>query len=1172
MAGKYDEYEKILYGNKSSGSSALATNQGKIANYQARLAASGVNPEEATDTRNSLEKALNLRQNQNFLFDIFEILNRPQQALFGGIENMQQGGDFLEGAKQGITGDKQTQFKDILMNTGMFNDTTYEDLVKQGESGGLGTKLKAIDLVDLLGFGGDVFLDPMDIPLIPVSAASKGAKAVDAVTDVAKAADIADTASDIAKATEFISPTQAIGRAAKSGIKGAVNLADTGIEKALTKLDETKGIKYISPESKWASELGKVGDDVGKLEIYKGLKNNLTTMFNTKLSKTARDTQKLNEAKEAISRVWLEDNYNKINGVLDNTATKLGKTVEEVNKDINKIIDVVDDINMSKVIDGAKDGTIKYTNEIYKNLVDIAKDVPDSSDILINSIKKGKDGVLELGEEWEKAIDKFDLEKLDKQVKRASFLSQAEQKEIANLTKFYEQNAPEAVQAVRDFYNEGNKFISEQFSSMEGLGEKFLQDNLEGYSKHKLADDYAENVRKLSDYGVNLNDIQEQLPQGYSGVGTGARTLNTRKYSMSAQEANLLKQRELMNLPGLSDEGKRFIKDNIKLFDVDATAGLQEYINQMPKYAKNTQMIDEVMMKQGFGDLKEMSNLKRAIKEGKDVAGNTEKLNKLLDNSPFRLVEGGKTPYGFKKLDTDTKNYLVNFLRSTGKKTGNDELIKMAGQLNKLDNMAVDPTVLNIIKLNTDTMKKNEFGKLYNNLMGFFKKNSTASLTNQMNNITGNISNMAMAGMDVPDIAKYSSQAVKDLNNWEDILKRGVADLSQLSDDEVRIYNNLKGFMENVGLPDKNAILKKYDIDGVMKAIDTKGNKNLYDKYVDFFATLNANEDRVFKYALYTKAMDDPKFVKNLGIESVDELGRALTKEQMAGRAVNKALFDPSDLTAFEQGTMKNIIPFYTFTKKNLAYQISNMGDNLQNYNKLMKGYNSILNSFDGNEENIADYLKENMYIPIPGLDKDGNYTFLRAQLPFGDLTDVVSDPLGSLVNRGNPFVKALYENVANVNTLTGNKIEKYPGQKGNINILNDIPIIKDTPLSTAKFQQSVGNITGLNTLLRQIDRSYKGYQEGGIPGILTNNATITGNVDTDKLSKTYSQIEELQNIMKQYEQKGYQFSTLNELKKANKNGTLEGINAIFAKYGISDNSSSKSSPYSDYEKILYGR
>lgn len=1151
---KYQKFYESRYGNKTKSKSQLETNQNSINNLSARLAASGVNPNEAIDTRNWLEKSLNLRQDQNFIFDIFELINRPQQALFGGIENWQKGGDFLEGLKQGITGNKDTRFKDILMNTGEFDD-------EKGK----------INLVDVLGFAGDVFLDPMDLPLIPVSAASKGAKALDTVSDVARAADkatdvakavdkagdiakaanVVDTAGDVAKGIEFISPTQALGRGAKGLLKKGASTADTVLEKTLEKIDKAKGIEYGNVGSKWASELERVGEGAGKLETYKAIKNNLTTMFDTKLSKTARQTQKLNDAKEYMTRLALENKADEMYKALDATVEELGKkgivkTAEEVDKDMAKIIDTVKELPMSKVIDGAKDGTIKYTDDIYKKLISIAGDVPDDTEKLINGIKKGKNGVLELSEDWDKVFSKFDTGKLSEKVERASFLTQKEQKEIGDLIKFYEENAPETLEKFKSFYNDANTLVEDQFKSVKGLSQKYLEGNIEGFSKHKMADDYAENVRKLHDvYGVDLKQIENQLPTNTQGIGTGTKTLNARKYNMSAQEANILKKRELLEIPGLSKEAKDFIKNDINLFDTTATSGIQEYINQMPKLAKNTQTVDEVLMKQGFGDLEKISQLKIDIKNGKNVAENTAELNKLLDNSPFRLVEGGKTPYGFKKIEGTTKESLVNFLKSTGNKTGNDELVKMANQLSRLDNMAVDPTVLNIIKFNTNTMNKSEFGKAYNKLLNFFKKNSTASLTNQMNNITGNMSNMAMAGMGMGDISTYSAKALQDLNSYEDILKRGITDLSQLTDDELRVYNNLKGFMENVSTPDKATILRKYDIDGIMKDIDTKGNKNLYDKYVNFFATLNASEDRMFKYATYSYALDNPKFMRNLGIDIADNASAA-AKAKAAGEAVNKVLFDPSDLTAFEKGTMKNIIPFYTFTKKNIAYQISNMGDNLQNYNKLMKSYNSVLKSFDGNEENISAYLKDNMYIPLPGVDENGNYKFLRAQLPFGDLVDLTSNPLESIVNRSNPFIKTPYEIVGNKNLLTGQDIESFPGQKGNISILGDIPV-----LNRAKNQQLISNLTGLGTQFRMLDRSVQGYQNNGIPGIFTNNLTMTNNIDTDKLSRSYEQIENLQNLMKQYEQKGYQFSTMSELKKANKNNTVAGLDTLFAKYGI---------------------
>ena len=141
----------------------------QIGNYKTRLTSMGKDPEKATDKRNWLEKALNLEEDQNILFDIFEIIDRPRNALFTAIDKAVQGESFLEGLKEGITGETDTSGKDLLVNT--FN---MED--EEGK----------LNLSDVLGFGLDVVGDPTNWALfggktlldVGADAAKKGAKAV----------------------------------------------------------------------------------------------------------------------------------------------------------------------------------------------------------------------------------------------------------------------------------------------------------------------------------------------------------------------------------------------------------------------------------------------------------------------------------------------------------------------------------------------------------------------------------------------------------------------------------------------------------------------------------------------------------------------------------------------------------------------------------------------------------------------------------------------------------------------------------------------------------------------------------------------------------------------------------------------------------------------------------
>jgi hypothetical protein len=119
--------------------------ENQVKNYKTRLGNIGVDAEEVTDNRNFLEKALNLEKDQNVLFDIFEILDRPRNALFTGVQNALEGESIGEGLWEGFSGQRETSGKDILVdNFGMYDE--------EGK----------LNLSDVLGFGLDVVADPTD--------------------------------------------------------------------------------------------------------------------------------------------------------------------------------------------------------------------------------------------------------------------------------------------------------------------------------------------------------------------------------------------------------------------------------------------------------------------------------------------------------------------------------------------------------------------------------------------------------------------------------------------------------------------------------------------------------------------------------------------------------------------------------------------------------------------------------------------------------------------------------------------------------------------------------------------------------------------------------------------------------------------------------------------------
>lgn len=163
---------------------ALSSLNSQIQNYEERMKGADIDPSQFTDTRNPLEKWLNLREGQNPIFDIFEIINRPQQALFGGFTEALEGGSFGEGLSRGWTG-KERDYS----GGGMIRALTT----------GSGKDSGKIDLTDFAGFALDVMLDPADLAFL---GAGKVAKGLDAISDVAtKLDDVVDSGIKAVKAS-----------------------------------------------------------------------------------------------------------------------------------------------------------------------------------------------------------------------------------------------------------------------------------------------------------------------------------------------------------------------------------------------------------------------------------------------------------------------------------------------------------------------------------------------------------------------------------------------------------------------------------------------------------------------------------------------------------------------------------------------------------------------------------------------------------------------------------------------------------------------------------------------------------------------------------------------------------------------------------------------------------
>ncbi len=1202
-------YYEQLYHNLFKGTSKISNSipktdeekvQSKINNAKTKITKAGIDAGEVADNRNPLEKLLNLTPDQNFLFDIFEILNRPQQAVFSGIENSQQGKDFWEGAGQGLTGKKETQFKQILQNA----DVGGED--RKGK----------IDLVDVLGFVGDVLLDPVDLALIPVTGgsnlaadvavksgakglkvadtvgdiakagkgislvqdASKGVKTVDNATDLVKMLDTMKDASDIAtKTTKMKSLSSLAFEGMGKAIKGGAKITDKGIEGTLKFLD-SKGVKnsadelvklsYNNPLSKNASQLGKVVDNIGdvtkeipygKLETYKELKNWFSRSFNNakNMPKKAIESLRKGNADEVRAAIELKGIRQTLDDSLLDTARKIAvqggdDSVENINKiakgldsDVLHLKEYLDSGNrMGKagdLIKMADDGALKATDNVMKMLDDLASDINMADRGLKLTTSIDDIGNVALSKDWSKVGKRayeglaFDPTKMNLDINLPTNYRPEQLEQLSKLAQKYADDPiyKELYEKVDPIFNKANEILDKNFGT--GLATKY-SDNA-GYVRHAYDKETFNNYVKM---GLINSD-------GSFKVKGNTKILGDRKYKMSVMEANnMFEDTVSKNFDQLSDHAKKYVNEHKTIFKDLYSASFDDYLMNVPKVAKDNKMINEILVQQTFGDWTQSEKTRKAIKQAEKV-GDLDLADKLaqkyageLDNVNMKMLTKGDpaVPSGFKVLDDKEAKNLVDKINKIGDELGIDSLKEVSNKIRgSKGRLAINNDIIRLIGINNKEEAK-AISRIYDTALNFFKRNKVMSPTFQMNNIIGNTSNMALGGISPTKQAMLFPQAAEIMSDAPKLLQKA-ADGVELTAKEAKNLDIWNKFID-AGFGDASLSLNLRDMpESLMKYFTgEKKFRNIKDIAVDGLPYLNNKMnnymDNMSRLVAFIEGSSNPKFLQNLNVNS-------------AGEAVRKMLFDPSDLTDFERNVMKRLIPFYTFTKKNLAYHIQNLGQNGQRYHRLIKGIEGLDNmATDGNYENMADYLKNNLYIPIPGLGENGEYKMLRASLPFGNLLDFADDPLNNLVSMATPALKAPVELATNKQAFNGQDIEKFAGENS-----------KNIPGLTKKQEYLLSQLTGLDVPLKQVSRFAEGVsgENGNILQGLGNTVIMDQDINTDRLYKLYDELEQLETIMNQYKQKGVEFSTMNELKKANKNTQVSTLMAKLNKLnGIKKN------------------
>lgn len=141
-----------------------------------------------------------------------------------------------------------------------------------------------------------------------------------------------------------------------------------------------------------------------------------------------------------------------------------------------------------------------------------------------------------------------------------------------------------------------------------------------------------------------------------------------------------------------------------------------------------------------------------------------------------------------------------------------------------------------------------------------------------------------------------------------------------------------------------------------------------------------------------------------------------------AAEKVKEAHFDYEDLTKFEQQRMKLVAPFYTWSRKNIPFQLKSLVESPGQY----AAFPQALQEADpgGKDGIIPNYMNDGMYAKIGG-------KFYNPMIGVSDLHNA-TNPVDLVKSLLSPFVKTPVELLTNKNMLTGAPIKDPQGYDRN--------------------------------------------------------------------------------------------------------------------------------------------
>jgi uncharacterized protein (UPF0297 family) len=841
-------------------------------------------------------------------------------------------------------------------------------------------------------------------------------------------------------------------------------------------------------------------------------------------------TQALNDILNQVDDIIAKDAYNIVDDLYEFRIAE-GKPVYVLRQGAERIIEDIERkaIQLSEILDDTMIDTLSKGRFATGGVLEtrLRKLLRDS-----NSGKQLEDLFEELDGQWiarsqDELNDILELSNpktfMEKTIEGPRFRTDAE---IAELNAKY---GPDF-----EYRKEYEEIVGQMEEAMqfidESYGTEFFKPGKKGYIRHAITPEAKEYKKARKVYDKFFENVDKNSGD-YILIGN-TKTFAGRKYEMSVAEANRISRFNTQRLLEAADDGlitltadeRALITNRLteNLFSEYFTDSFADTLIKMDSYGSAIKVMDTAL-----------------------VGG------ALADKDVLRFADAtDDIPLGFERVPTvQLKNKLEAMSRVYKDNESMKRIINEITQ-NKKAYSFIDANVFQMIGRLGDEKQINAFVKMVNGTNNMFKRLKIFSAGFHFKNLVGNASNLYLAGVPASRIPtllwegvrkkKVAKKLIEDFTSSGKTIEQFIQGLSQ--DDQLlfRAYN----LFLNAGFEDAGKML--YDLDELMlkqgdKAFTSSQKLNKAGKLIS-----------EKKYAGGLVETIDSGLQLNIEINQIVDNGyrlgylKSLLKdglsEEEALLKVRTALFDPSAMTAFENNTIRKFIPFYTFAKKNLAFQMRNVFDNTVQYKRFVRGIRSTWNAIGVDwEEDLQPYQKENLWLPIPLKLKDGKYFQLKTSFPVSDLGEYLNNPAEKILSSLTPLIRAPFEVTVNRQIFSGQEIQRFEGERGRDLGFLGLTASQEYLVEQTGLERLAAPVTNVVSLLQNKDAARIA------PTIVSQ-----GDVETARRSAAYDQLDQLRGLFQYYKQEEIPILTLSEIENINKpRSTLaQRLQAIQAKRG----------------------